>query len=149
MSHGSPCRAGRSEVSTKVSDQDFFFDEDDSGSAGKRAAKGSGGAKASAVAPAQAATPTAAGSSVFDQNITMAVAALLMIIALLIGVILGFFLGQSTAAPAVVSTIPAATGTDTGAGASPAPLSPEQMNQGLPAGHVPIDQGAATGTPTP
>jgi hypothetical protein len=147
MSHDLPCRAGRSEVSTKVSDQDFFFDEDDSGSAGKPSAKGSTGAKVAAAASAKATTPAAAAPSIFDQNITMAVAALLMIIALLIGVILGFFLGQSTAAPTAVSTIPAASGT--GTGATPAPLTPEQMNQGLPAGHVPVDQGAATGTPTP
>jgi hypothetical protein len=119
---------------THVSDQDFFFDEDGPSEGSKPAAKGQAPAKAQAPAKTSAkapspqaapAAPASAASSMFDQSVTMTVAALLMVIALLVGVILGFFLGQSMA-------IPPATA----------------LNQGLPAGHVPVS-GAATGTPTP
>lgn len=136
-----------------MSDQDFFFDEDESARASKPA-KGKAPEKAPAKAPAaKAATaPAPAAGLFFDQNVTMAVASLLMVIALLVGVILGFFLSQSMVPPPGVTSTPATstgTGTDTGGGTQPGPLSPEQLNQGLPAGHVPVNTGAATGTTTP
>lgn len=121
-----------------MSDQDFFFDEDEATPATKGAPKMAPKAAAKGASPAKpAAAPVepSSGGSFFDQSLTMTVAALLMVIALLVGVIIGFFLGGAMTPSA------AASGT-------PGQLSQDQINQGLPAGHVPVDP-AATATTTP
>ncbi len=119
-----------------MSDQDFFFDEDDkpAKSAGKDTAK-----KTSTPAPRSAAPAPAA------QTVTMTVAILIGVIGILLGAVIGLFVGKSMAAPAVV--LPGAGGTTTGQQAPQ--LTPEQLQGGeLPAGHPSIG-GAATGTPAP
>lgn len=137
-----------------MSDQDFFFDEDEATPATKGAPKTAPKAAAkgaSAAKPAAAPVEPSSGGSFFDQSLTMTVAALLMVIALLVGVIIGFFLGgamtPSAAASAneVVPSTSAPAGTGSG---TPGQLSQDQINQGLPAGHVPVDP-AATATTTP
>jgi hypothetical protein len=121
-----------------VSDQDFFFDEDDKSakSAGKDTTK-----KASSPAPRSAAPAPA-------QTVTMTVAILIGVIGILLGAVIGLFVGKSMAVPAVV--LPGAGGTTT----QQAPqLTPEQLQGGeLPAGHPAVGGGAggaATGTPAP
>jgi hypothetical protein len=146
-----------------VSDQDFFFDEDEAKPAAKTTPKpatksASTDKSASAAKSAPAAKPDAAvaasdaGTPIFDQSVTMAIAALLMVIALLVGIIIGFFLGGAmTPAPAATATdVAPITATDPGTGATPGQLTQEQINAGMPAGHVPVDAaGTATATTAP
>lgn len=139
-----------------MSDQDFFFDEEPAkkddkpakSAAGKSTAK-SGGAPAKP-APAKAA-PVA--TPFFEQNVSMAVAGMLGVIGILVGVIIGFLLGGigAPATDTVLSNSPASTSTGVGAGGQTAPaLTPEQMQQGtggnLPAGHPKISGTPTTGT---
>jgi len=107
-----------------VSDQDFFFDEDEQP---KKAEKASGGSKATSKPSASAAAAPAA------QSVSMTVAALIGVIALLAGLIVGILLPiGGTTAPAE-PTVTAPTGQ-----AAPQ-LSPEQMQGGeLPEGHPDI-----------
>jgi hypothetical protein len=113
-----------------VSDQDFFFDEDEQPKAEEKSAsaKKTGGAGRSA---ASATTTT--------QTVSMAVAALIGVIALLGGVIIGILLptgGTSTVAP-----------TTSPAGQTAPQLSPDQMGGELPEGHPDIGaMGGDTGT---
>lgn len=140
-----------------MSDQDFFFDDEDaapekaqavekpSGQQRKPAKAAPKASKPSAVTDAQA---TGSGQ-LFEQNVTLAVAALLMVIALLIGVIIGIFVGGAISGPATPAS--SITAPETTGGGNAAPLSPDQLNSGeLPAGHPDIGGGgAATATPTP
>jgi len=124
-----------------VSDQDFFFDEDEQPAAepAKATAKKSSGSTPAAAAPAGA-----------SAGVSMTVAALVGVVAVLLGMIVGIFIGRGLAAPAV-------TPVNTGApiqGQQAAPqLSPEQLEGGeLPQGHPDISGGAggaATETPAP
>lgn len=111
-----------------MSDQDFFFDEEDDA---KPAAKaGPAGKTPRASQPAPAAT----GGSFFMQSVTMAVTSLVAVIALLLGLIVGILI------PTGGSTVPTGTPPVT---AAPA-LSEDQLNSGqMPAGHPDIS-GAAT-----
>jgi len=117
-----------------VSDQDFFFDEEDGA---KPPVKASGTAKAKPAAPAQ--TPRG-GGSFFEQSVSMSIAALMTVIALLVGVIIGFVIPTGGTTPPVATT--------TGVTTSTAPqLSEDQLNSGeLPAGHP--DLGSITGSST-
>jgi hypothetical protein len=124
----------------QVNDQDFFFDEDEQPKnvSAKPAAK-----KSAASAPKGAAVVVAAPAG--EQSVSMTVTALVGVIAILLGVIIGIFIGRGLAAPAGV----AATGTGGApAAAGQAPqLSPEQLNSGqLPPGHPNIGGGAASGS---
>lgn len=131
-----------------MSDQDFFFDDDEARPAPKDTPKAAGKGMPAGKEAATPVTPTAA-ASFFDQSLTMTVAALLMVIALLVGVIIGFFLGGSTTPSTATGANAIVPSTSTGAGdATPGQLSPDQIKQGLPAGHPQLDQGA-TGTTTP
>lgn len=117
-----------------MSDQDFFFDEEETEAPAKPEKKASspGRAKPSA-APAQ--------QQFFQQSVSMTVASLVAVIALLLGVIVGFLIPRG----------PSTTATDTGAVAPQ--LSPEQLQSGqLPPGHPDISGmtggQATTGTAT-
>jgi len=122
-----------------VSDQDFFFDEEDdakpAAKGGSKTASGSKGARA----PQPAAAP---GSSFFTQSVTMAVTSLVAVIALLVGLIVGILIPTGGATPQTAS--PAATVAPT--------LTEDQLNSGeLPAGHPPVsgvatESAEATGT---
>jgi len=124
-----------------VSDQDFFFDEeDDAKPAAKGATKPATGSKAaSAPKGSRAPQPAAAsGGSFFAQNVSMAVTSLVAVIALLVGLIVGILIPSGSTTPQTVS--PAATTAPT--------LSEDQLNSGeLPAGHPPISD-TATGSAT-
>lgn len=125
-----------------MSDQDFFFDEEE-----KPAAPAKGG-NTGAKAPARAAAPAASATGIafFDQSVSMAVATLAAVCALLLGVIVGY-----AVKPAAV-TVPNTSGAATGSGAAAPQLTEEQLGSGqLPAGHPDIGglqggSGAATGT---
>lgn len=118
-----------------MSDQDFFFDEDEA------PAKETAPKKAGSSDKAAAKAAPAAGAATAVQTVSMSVAALIGVIALLAGVIIGIVIpvggGANVPAPTGVQT-PGAPGGD-----SAAPqLSPDQLNSGeLPEGHPPIGGG--------
>jgi hypothetical protein len=122
-----------------LSDQDFFFDDeeaDDSaktedkkpaaktGSASKPAPKVAAKPAPKPAEKAEQAAPAESGSF-FDQNVTMAMAALIAVIALLVGVIGGFLLGGSNAA----TEVPTSSAVTPGATTAPQ-LTPEQGARG-------------------
>jgi hypothetical protein len=124
-----------------VSDQDFFFDEEDDA---KPAAKGGSKVPAGPKAPtgakgARAPQPAAAsGGDFFAQSVSMAVTSLVAVIALLVGLIVGILIPSGGTTPQTAS--PAATVAPT--------LSEDQLNSGeLPAGHPDVS-GAATESAT-
>lgn len=122
-----------------MSDQDFFFEEEERPTEDAAPAKStpkSGGSKSAAKPVASDAAPVA------QQSVSMTVAGLVAACALLVGVIVGL----------VIPRQPSAATVDTGTtGTSTAPqLTPEQMEGGsLPAGHPDISSmgGGATGAP--
>ena len=128
-----------------MSDQDFFFDEEDqpadkaSAAAAKPAAKPAKAApvKSTAATPAKSVATPASGL-----ELTWTVTALIGIVALLAGVIIGYVIPKNTSGGVATTTA--------GAGVTQqAPqLSPEQMQSGqLPAGHPDIS--GATGSNAP
>ncbi|MBS3973755.1 MAG: hypothetical protein KGZ89_02660 [Actinobacteria bacterium] len=137
-----------------MSDKDFFFDEDETQD---QAPAKSGGAKPASKRKAAASVETdlvesdpAPSSSVsFSmQSVSMTVAALIGVVALLTGVIIGMFIpGGPTATTGASGTVMPG-----GAPSAPAPqLTPEQLEGGaLPPGHPPLDgMGATPTTPAP
>lgn len=125
-----------------MSDQDFFFDEDEQPKAAEKSApaKRTGGSSKSAGAKSSksAAAPEAAAGA---QSVSMTIAGLIGVIALLVGVIIGILL------PLDGSTGTAGVGaTGSPAGQTAPQLSPEQMQGGLPQGHPDINSmgGGAT-----
>ena len=127
-----------------MSDQDFFFDEDEKPA---KSQSKNAPAKKPASSPAQGSNKSAPAA---EQSITYTVAALLGVAALLLGVIIGVLIpvnigGSQTATPDAGLTQ---------TGAAPAPqLTPEQMQSGqLPPGHPSVGgstsaTGSATTTP--
>lgn len=126
-----------------MSDKDFFFDDEE-----EKPAKKAGPVKGGTSKPSRpAGAKTSAGaSSFFEQNVTMAIASLMAVCALLLGVIIGIIIPSGgNVATAPTATSPAAVGGQT----NPGPLSEEQLNSGdLPQGHPDIS-GAATGSTEP
>ena len=127
-----------------MSDQDFFFDEDEKPA---KSQSKSAPAKKPASSPAKGSTNSAPAA---EQSITYTVAALLGVAALLLGVIIGVLIpvnigGSQTATPDAGLT-------QTGAVEAPQ-LTPEQMQSGaLPPGHPSVGgstgaTGSATTTP--
>jgi len=127
-----------------VSDQDFFFDDEQPAEkpAEKPAAKQSGGSKA----PASAPRPKASSAPTAVQTVTMTVAGLIAVVALLVGIIIGILIptgGTQVTSP--TTTVPGM-----GTGTQAPPLSEDAMGGDLPEGHPPIgetDGGEATATP--
>jgi len=114
-----------------VSDQDFFFDEDEK-PAKPAASKSS--PKSSSAKPAAKSAPAPSGGI----ELTWTVTALIGVVALLLGVIVGYAIPKGTDIAS-----PDTTATQTGTNAPQ--LTPEQLSSGqLPAGHPAI--GGATST---
>ncbi|MDZ4178398.1 MAG: hypothetical protein U1E29_04075 [Coriobacteriia bacterium] len=112
-----------------MSDQDFFFDEDET-SAETNAGASTAKRETEASKPAaRVASPAAA-----IQSVSMMVAVLIGVVALLAGVIIGILIPSGTPNVPAPNTIG-------GGAAAPAPqLSPEQLQGGdLPPGHPPLD----------
>jgi hypothetical protein len=126
-----------------VSDQDFFFDEDEPT---KEAAPTNSPSKTSTTTSRATAAAPAVGMA--DQSVSLMVTILVGVVTALLGVIIGIFVGRglaTTAVPGVGSGASLGTGTT-----QEAPqLSPDQLEGGeLPAGHPPIGDGAAGATGT-
>ena len=129
-----------------MSDQDFFFDEEEttpaeaakpsSKSAGKTAPARSSAPKSTPArtpGPAAQSAPAATG----EKQVSLTVAALMTVVGVLLGVIIGFLLpgGGTTATPSTGT--PAAV---SGTGSTAPQLSEEQLTSGeLPAGHPPVE----------
>jgi hypothetical protein len=142
-----------------LSDQDFFFeDEEDDAektASKKPAAKGASSASKSSpkpagrpaaksspakAAPAKAAAPQQEQGGFLAQQVSMTVVGLIAVIALLVGVIGGYVLGGASQPPQEAAA-PATQQAPT--------LTQEQINAGqLPAGHPSISGGAASGAAT-
>jgi hypothetical protein len=120
-----------------VSDQDFFFDEDEQP---KPAEKATAPTKKSG-SSGSASRPPASGG---EQSVSMTVAVLIGVVTMLLGVIIGLFIGRGMATPAVVA--PTGTGTTPQQQGAPQ-LSPEQLEGGqLPEGHPDIGGGGMGGS---
>jgi hypothetical protein len=127
-----------------VSDQDFFFDEDEA-PAEKPAAKSvakPGGAKAQASAPRTKTAAVPAGA----QSVTMTVAGLIGVVALLVGIIVGILI--PTGGTQVTSPTTGVPSMGTGGTQAP-PLSEQDLQGEMPPGHPPIgDMGGGEATDT-
>ncbi|MDF1543025.1 MAG: hypothetical protein P1P71_07890 [Anaerosomatales bacterium] len=130
-----------------MSDQDFFFDDDEA-QADKPAAKSAAkpaGAKARASAPRTKTAAAPAGA----QSVTMSVAGLIGVVALLVGIIIGILI--PTGSPQVTSPSVGVPSMGTGGTQAP-PLSEQELQGEMPPGHPPIDDmtgGEATDTAAP
>lgn len=138
-----------------MSDQDFFFDDEEVEESPKGGPKkpSKGGSTTPPVKPAKPviAAPATEGVSFFEQAVPMQVVALVAVIALLLGVIGGFFLAPKPVSAPITTTLPA-TGTSTGTmGTGGAPsLTEDQLNTGeLPSGHPDVSGDATEATTTP
>lgn len=123
-----------------MSDHDFFFEEEAVEEVSTVAPKGG---KAEKTAKTVRAAAPAETGGFFAQNVAMSIVALVGVICLLLGVIIGFFLAPKPVP--TMTTIP-------GQSAMPPTLTDEQMQGGMPAGHPPIEGmpgagGEATTTP--
>lgn len=129
-----------------MSEQDFFFEEEPD--AKSSSTKGSKAPKAPVTTPSKssAAAPTPVSAS-SDDSTTWSVAALIGVVGLLLGAILGFVLGMTVVGNSASSTslTPAPI-----TGTQPAPqLTTEQISAGeLPAGHPSVSP-SGSGDTTP
>lgn len=119
-----------------MSDQDFFFDEEeDAKPAPKKASAGHKQVPERQAAPAK--------QSFFEQSVSMTVAALIAVIALLLGVIIGYVIPSADTTPVVSSPT-----SSTGSSAAPQ-LTQDQINSGaLPPGHPDLSGAAGSSTAT-
>ncbi len=112
-----------------MSDQDFFFDEEEDAKPAPKKAQ---------VAQKQSAAPVVAsgGQSFFEQDVPMLIAALMTAIALLVGILVGV----------LIPTGSKVANSSTSAPTAPAPqLTQDQINSGqIPANHP--DLGGMTGS---
>ncbi len=114
-----------------MSDQDFFFDEEEAAPAPKpRQSRSASRAKSAPAAPER---ESSGGGSFFAQDVSMSIAALMSVIALLLGVIVGIVIPDQGG-----STTTGTTQTSTEQGAPAPELTEEQLNAGLPEGHPDI-----------
>jgi len=126
-----------------MSDQDFFFDDDQVeevvDKAEIQARKDAKKADKKARENKQASVDD---SEVSGLTITATICGLIALIALLVGIIGGIFIGRALVPSAPASSnIQTGTGGMGGMGGGNAPvLTDEQMQQGMPAGHPSIDQ---------
>ena len=124
-----------------MSDQDFFFDEDE------KPAKttGSSGSKQTASSAPKGSAAAASAAPVSAQPVSMTIAILIGVIGILLGAVIGLFIGRSLAAPSALNTPTTVAPTE-----SAPQLTPEQLQGGeLPQGHPNIGGGAGTPTATP
>ncbi len=122
-----------------VSDQEFFFDEEEDAKPKSTKAAASKRDTVSRAAP----VARSGSASFFEQNVSMTVAALMTVIGLLLGVIIGVLI------PAGPSTTPVTS--PTGGSISAPALTDDQLNSGeLPPGHPDISgmTGGAGGSTT-
>ncbi len=129
-----------------MSDQDFFFDEDEKPSAKKETKPApKGGASSSNARPAAKNAPAAAAPA---SSVTYTVAALIAVAALLLGMIVGILLPVNVGSQTTATSNTGVSG-PTGGTSAPA-LTNEQMQSGqLPAGHPAIGgSSGATGSAT-
>ncbi len=127
-----------------MSDQDFFFDEDEK-PATPAAEKP---VRSAAPAPARATTGASANAApLMAQSVTMMVAVMIGVVCLLAGILIGVLIPAGAAGPSSPASI------NNSGVVQPAPqLSPDQIDQGLPQGHpdisgVDTDSPEATTTP--
>lgn len=139
-----------------MSDQDFFFDEEETTVTGttetvKPPAKSgktpAPAARTSAPKPRAAgpavAKPAGGSASFFEQQVSITVASLMTVVGLLLGVIVGFLVAPDGGT--VTTATPATTATDSSAAAPQ--LSDEQLSSGaLPEGHPDIGSMSTTAT---
>ncbi|MDZ4177838.1 MAG: hypothetical protein U1E29_01185 [Coriobacteriia bacterium] len=120
-----------------MSDQDFFFDEDETSTEANAEAPTAKRETEAAKPVARAASPAAS-----MQSVSMMVAVLIGVVALLAGVIIGILIPSGSASVPAPSAIGGGT-------AAPAPqLSPDQLESGdLPPGHPPLEGAAPEGMP--
>jgi hypothetical protein len=145
-----------------VSDQDFFFDEEDDKPAEKPTAKSTSkpaprkttasrttaaktaGTKAAAPkSPQKAPTtsaPAPAAGGFFDQNVNMAIASLAVVCALLLGMVVGLYVGESRGSGSID------TSSTTNTSVAAPQLTQQQLAAPLPTGHPAIQSAPATGT---
>jgi hypothetical protein len=126
-----------------VSDQDFFFDEDETSAekpAAKPATKSAAGSKPASSAP----RPKPAAAPFGAQTVTMTVAGLIGVVALLVGIIIGILI------PTGATQVTSPSAPVPGMGSTPAPpLSEDALQGDLPPGHPPLgDMGGETATDT-
>lgn len=127
-------------------EQDFFFDEETEQpvketKASSKTTKSGRSAKAAAEEPVS--EPASGG--LFSQDVTMGVAAMMAVVALLVGLIIGILLPSGSAVPTTGTAAPIST--TPGASGQQAPPLPEgtDTNQ-LPPGHPNIGGGAGGST---
>ncbi|TDB38707.1 MAG: hypothetical protein D9V44_03190 [Actinobacteria bacterium] len=119
-----------------MSDQDFFFDEEEDAKPTPKKAQGKQGQT-----PARSAAP--AQASFFAQDVPMLIAALMTVIALLVGLLVGLVI--PTGGQAGVSNT-AQTGAAVGAGTAPQ-LTQDQINSGqIPPNHPDLSGMTGSGT---
>lgn len=129
-----------------VSDQDFFFDDDEKPAAKsgtKTPAKKSGSQSSSRQPSKSGSRSTATSVAATAQSVTMTMAILFAVIALLLGMAIGLFIGNTLNANNSAATSAG------GASSVAAPgLTQDQINSGqLPAGHPSVTgMGAGTGS---
>jgi hypothetical protein len=120
-----------------VSDQDFFFDDEQPAEEAKSTSGKAAGSK-------RPAAPAAASDAPGAQDVSMTVAALIGVVALLAGVVIGILLPVGSTAPtpgAPITAPPAQTAPQ---------LTPDQLEgQELPEGHPDIGGGGGGATATP
>jgi len=123
-----------------VSDQDFFFDEEEAAPTSKpRQSRSASRAKSAPAAPER---ESSRGGSFFAQDVSMSIAALMSVIGLLLGVIVGIVIPDQGGSATTNATQTLAPQTPV------APqLTEEQLNSGLPEGHPDIS-GMAGGETT-
>ena len=126
-----------------MSDQDFFFDDDEKTAAkSDNKAKKAGTPSTSRPAAKTGARPAAAPAAASAQSVTMTMAILFAVIGLLLGVVIGLFIGTTlNPSSATTANSPATVVAPT--------LTQEQMNAGqLPAGHPKVTGTGASTTAT-
>jgi hypothetical protein len=131
-----------------VSDQDFFFDEEEqqeekpAKSGGSSAKKSDASSKKSAPAK-RSSSASASDTPVMERSVSVMIAGLIGVVALLAGVIVGILIPTESSVPGPTATTPGAE--------QPAPqLSPEQLEGGLPEGHPDLgDMGGEGAVPAP
>lgn len=129
---------------------DFFIDEDEPAKpAPKRGQQAAKAPHPAAKRPAVKGAASAAGGSIFEQDVSLTVAALIAVIALLLGMIIGLVIPHGSTAADTAATTSSSTSAGTTSNGSAPTLTQQQLDSGsLPAGHPDISGMTTTGTAT-